>query len=96
MTAFLHFIFCFFSFFATLLDDLDVIVQNGGNDRDHVGLDDASTDILCAPNTNINDALKRQVPFPHVHHIFGSAALENVDQTLNAAIDGKDVADAGG
>lgn len=80
--------------FAALLNDLDVVVENGGDNRDHVGLDDACADGLGAADSNIDNALEGQVPLPHVHHIPAATLLEDADQTLNAAIDSEDITDA--
>jgi len=78
-----------------LVDNLDVVVEDGGDDGDHVGLDDTGPDVLGAPYTNVKDALEGEVPLPHVHHVLAPALLEDAYQTLDAAIDGEDVPDAG-
>ncbi len=78
-----------------LVDNLDVVVEDGRNDGDHVSFDNACPDILGTSNSDVEDALKRQIPFPHVHHIFATALLEDAYQPLDAAIDGQDVSDAG-
>lgn len=82
--------------FTALFNDLDVVVEDSGNDGDHVGFDDACPDGLGAPDADVDDALEGQVPFPHVHHIFAATLLEDADEALDAAIDGEDVPDAGG
>lgn len=64
---------------AALVDDSNVVIKNGGNDGDHVGLDDSGADILGASNADIDDALKREVPFPHAHHVFAATLLEDAD-----------------
>ena len=81
---------------AALLDDPDVIVQDGGDDGHHVGLDNPSADGLGASYADVNDALEGQVPLPHIHHVLAAALLEEADQPLDAAIDGKDIPNAGG
>lgn len=79
-----------------LFNHLDVVVEDGGNDGHHVGLDDACADGLGAPDADIDDALEGQVPFPHVHHVFAATLLEDADEALDAAIDCENVPDAGG
>ena len=78
-----------------LVDDLDVVVEDGGDDGDHVGLDDAGPDIFRAADANVEDALKSEIPLPHVHHVLAAAMLEDAYEALDAAVDGQDVADAG-
>jgi hypothetical protein len=80
---------------AHLLDGFDVIVQNCGNHRHHVGLDDAGPDGFSASNTYVHNALKGQIPFPHVHHILAATLFQDTDQPFNAAIDRQNVSDAG-
>lgn len=82
-----------FGLFATLFDDFDVIIEDGGNDGYHVCLDDSSADILGTTNTDVDDALEGQVPLPHAHHILAATLLEDADKAFDAAIDGEDVAD---
>ena len=48
----------FFGLFAALLDDLDVVVKNCGNDRHHIGLDNSCSYALCSPHTDVDDALE--------------------------------------
>ncbi len=93
MVGFLLGLLCLFT---DLLDNLDVVVEDGGNHRDHVGLDDAGPDGLCAPNSYVDHALKGQIPLPHVHHILAPPLLQDADQPLDAAIDGEDVANSTG
>lgn len=83
-----------FRLFTALLGNLDVVVENGGNDGNHVGLDDSCPHGLGASNPYVDDALEGQVPFPHIHHIFAAALLQNADQPLDSAIDCKNVSDA--
>lgn len=81
--------------FATLLNHFDVVVEDCGNDGHHVSLDDSRPDTFSAADSNVHDALESQVPFPHVHHVFAAALLQNADQSLDAAIDCENVSDAG-
>lgn len=81
---------------ATFFNHLDVIVEDGSDDGNHVGLDDTRADVFGAANSDVDDALKGEVPFPHVHHIFAPALLQDADQPLDAAIYGEDVSYAGG
>jgi hypothetical protein len=60
---------CLFGLLPTLLHHLDVIVQNGSDDRNHVSLHHPCTNPLSAANSYVDDALKGEIPFPHVHHI---------------------------
>jgi hypothetical protein len=77
---------CFLRLFAALLNDLDVVVQDRGDYRHHVCLNDSGPYCLGATNAYVNDALKCQVPFPHVHHVLAPALFENADEPFNAAI----------
>jgi hypothetical protein len=74
-----------------LVDDFDVVVENGSNDGNHVGLDYPRPDILRASYTNVKDALKGKVPLPHVHHVLAPPFFEYAYQPLDTAIDGEDV-----
>lgn len=65
--------------FSTLLNHFNVVIQDGSNHRDHVGLHNPSPDGLRSPDTNIDDALEGKIPLPHAHHILASALLENAD-----------------
>jgi hypothetical protein len=65
--------------FTALFDNFDIIVKYCGDDRDHVGLDHAGADALCAPDTNVDDTLEGEVPFPHTHHIFAATLFEDAD-----------------
>lgn len=82
--------------FPTLLDDFDVVVKDGSDDRDHIGLDDAGAHVFGSPNTDIDDTLEGQVPLPHVHHVFAASPFQDADKSLDAAIDGKNIPDPGG
>jgi L-fucose mutarotase/ribose pyranase (RbsD/FucU family) len=75
-----------------LVDDLDVVVENGCDDRHHVGFDDTRPDVLRATHADVEDALEGQVPLPHVHHVLAPALFEDAYQTFDAAIDGENVA----
>lgn len=74
--------------FPTLLDDLPVVVEDGGYDRHHVGLNNPGTYRLSTPDTDVDDALEGEIPFPHFHHVLTPALLEDADETFDAAIDG--------
>jgi hypothetical protein len=76
----------------TSVDHLDVVVEDGCNHWHQVGLDDPGADCLRAADTDINHALEGEVPLPHIHHILAPALLQNTHQSLDAAIDGQDVA----
>ena len=79
-----------------LVHNLDVVVEDGCDDGHHIGFDDPCPDILRSPHADVEDALERQVPLPHVHHVLAAALLEDAYQALDAAIDGEDVAYACG
>lgn len=81
---------------AASVDDLDIVIENGSDDRDEVGLDHAGADVLRASHADVDYALEGQVPLPHVHHVLAPPLLENTHEALNAAIDGQDVADPRG
>lgn len=78
------------------LEDFQIVLQNGSNDRHDIGLNNTRADVFGATDTNINDTLESQVPLPHFHHVLLSALLENVDQLLNATINGENVSDSSG
>lgn len=65
------------SLFAAFIDDLDVVIKNGSDDGYHVSLDYTGADIFGASNTNIDDTLESQIPFPHSHHILAASLLED-------------------
>lgn len=79
---------------ATLVDDPDVIVEYGCNDRNHISLDNPSPYILRAANPNIEHTLKGEIPFPHLHHLLASSLLENAYQPFHAAVDGENIPDS--
>lgn len=80
---------------ADLVKDLQVVVENGGNDWDHVGLDDSGPHGLGASHANVDDALKGETPFPHLQEVMISALLEDADETFDATIDSENITDAG-
>lgn len=80
-----------FLLFAAFLVNLKVVVQDGGDDRDHIGFNHSRPYVLGSTNADVDDALKCQVPLPHVHHILAPALLQDADQPLDATIDGKNV-----
>lgn len=84
---------CLLSLLAALIDDFDVVVQNRGDDGNHIGFDYTGPYVLGASHTNIDNTLESEIPLPHAHHILAAALLKNADQTLDAAIDCEDVAD---
>jgi hypothetical protein len=75
-----------------LIHNLDVVVENGCNDRHHVGFNHTRPDVLGAAYANVEDALESKVPLPHVHHVLAAALFENAYEALDAAIDGQNVA----
>lgn len=86
-------LFRFLGLFTTFVDDFDVIIEDSGDDWNHVGFDDPGTNILCTSNANINHALESEIPFPHAHHILTATLLEDADKSFDAPIDGEDVTD---
>lgn len=82
--------------FPALVDDLEVVVEYGRNDGNHVSLDDAGPYSLRSPDADVDNTLESQVPLPHLHHVFAPALLEDAYEALDAAIDGEDVAYAAG
>lgn len=79
---------------ATLIDDSDVVVEDGGDDGNHVSLDDSGADVLGASDADVDDTLESEVPFPHAHHVLATALFEDAYEALDASIDGEDVSDA--
>lgn len=61
--------------FTTLLNDFDIVVEYGCNDRNHIGFNYPSSYIFSPANSYIHHALEGEVPFPHVHHIFAPTLL---------------------
>lgn len=43
---------------ADLVEDLQVVVEDGSDDRDHIGLDDSGADGLGAAYTDVDDTLE--------------------------------------
>lgn len=76
--------------------DLYVVIENCSDNRDHVSLHHPRPDRLRASDADIDNTLECEIPFPHIHHVFASACLEEADQSLDTAIDGKDISDACG
>lgn len=81
---------------AALVEDVEVVVEDGGDDGHHVCLDDTRAHGLGAADANVDDALEGEVPLPHLHHVLAAALLEDADEALDAAIDGENVAYAAG
>jgi len=79
-----------------LFDGLYVVVEQSSNDGDHVCFNDSCAHILRASDADVDDALKGKVPLPHVHGVLASALFQYADQAFDTAIDGEDVAYAGG
>lgn len=76
--------------------DLYVVVENRSDNWDHVCLYHPSPNRLRASDADIDNTLESEIPFPHIHHVLASACLEEADQSLDAAIDGKNISDACG
>jgi hypothetical protein len=81
---------------ADLVDDLDVVVEDGRNDRNHISLNNASAHGFRAAHADVDNALKGQTPFPHLHQVLTPALLQDAYQSLDAAIDGQDVSNSRG
>lgn len=79
----------------TLLNSLYVVVQDGGDDGHHVRFHHPCANSLGPSYTDVDDALKGEIPLPHLHGLFAPALFEDAYQSFNAAIDGENVADAG-
>jgi hypothetical protein len=77
-------------------NDTEVVVQDGGNDRNHIGLDHTRAHCLGSPYANVYDADECEVPFEHLQLILVPTLLEHAYQALNSAIDGEDVPDPAG
>lgn len=71
--------------------DLDVVVEDGSNNRDQISLNDPGADVLRATDANVDHALESEVPLPHIHHILAPPLLQNAHQPLDAAIDSQDI-----
>lgn len=79
---------------ADFVDDFDVIVEDGRDDRDHIGFNDSGSNVLRPTHTDVDDALEGEAPFPHLHQVLAPALLENAYQSFNAAIDGQDISNS--
>ena len=88
-------LFSLFCLLAAFLDDFDVIIEDSGDDGNHVRLDHTGANPFGAANTYVDDTLKGEVPLPHTHHVFAATLFEYADEAFDAAIDGEDVADSG-
>lgn len=82
------------SLLPALLNHLDVVVEDGGDDGNHVCLDHARANSFGATNSYVDDALEGEVPLPHVHHVLAPSLLQNADEALDASIDGQNVSDS--
>lgn len=87
-------LFRFFRLLPAPVYDLDVVVENCSDNWDHVCLYHPSPNWFRASDADIDNTLESEIPFPHIHHVLASACLEQADQSLDAAIDGKDISDA--
>lgn len=87
---------CFLGLLSTSVNHFDVIVEDCSNDRNHVCLHDSCAHILRSSDSNIDHALKRKIPLPHIHHVLTPPSLEKADQSFDASIDREDVSYAGG
>lgn len=81
--------------FAAFIDNFDVIVEDGCDDRNHISFDDSSPHVFGPANSYVHHTLESKIPFPHVHHILTSSLFQNADQSLDAAIDRQNIANAG-
>jgi hypothetical protein len=84
----------FLDLFARFVHDFYVIIQNGGDDWDHVCLNDSGANIFGATNTNVHNALESKIPLPHAHHILAPPLFENANKSFDASIDSEDITDA--
>jgi hypothetical protein len=80
-----------FSSCFALIDNFDIVIEDGSDDRHHVGFDDPCPDVLGTSHTDVKDALEGEVPLPHVHHVLAPPFFEDAYQPLDAAIDGENV-----
>jgi len=87
---------CLFGLLSTPVNNLDVIVEYRGDDWHHVCLHHSCPHILRSSDADINNALERQIPLPHVHHILTPPRLEQAYQSFDASIDCEDVPYPGG
>jgi hypothetical protein len=96
MESLLLCLLCFFRLLSTPVNHFDVIVEYCSDDWNHVCLHHSCPHIFRSSDSNINNALKSQIPLPHVHHIFTSPSLEKADQSFDTSIDCEDVSYPGG
>jgi hypothetical protein len=87
---------CLFRLLSTSVNHFDVIVEYCSNDWNHIGLHYSCPHILRSSDSNIDNALKRQIPLPHIHHILTPPCLEEAYQSFDASIDSQDVPYTGG
>lgn len=83
-----------FGLLAAFFNDLDVVVENGCNDRNHVSLNDSSTHTFRTTDPYVDNALESEIPLPHIHHILTPSLLQYAHEPLDTAIDGEDVSDS--
>ena len=89
----IRFMLCFLSLLAYPFDDFDVVVEDGGDDGNHICLNNAGSDVLSASYTYVDHALESKIPLPHVHHILAATLLQDADQSFDTAIDSENVSD---
>ena len=82
--------------FSALIHGLDVVVENGSDDGDHIRLNDPRPYVFRPSHSDIDDALKGEVPLPHLHLVLAPSLFQDRNQSLDAAIDGQDIANPGG
>jgi hypothetical protein len=78
------------------LNDTKVVVQDGGNDRDHIGLYHTCPHCLGSPYADVHDADECQIPFEHLQLVLIPTLLEHAYQALDSAIDGENIPDPAG
>ena len=81
---------------AYRLEDGEKALQDVDDDRHHPCLYNSLADMLCAPDTDVNDTLKSQCPFEAIFFVIDFGVLEDRDQTLQAAVPGDELADGWG
>lgn len=84
-------LFCLFGLLPAFFDDLDVVVEDGSDDGDHISLDDPSPYALSAANSYVDDTLKGEIPLPHIHHVLAPSLLQYANKPLNTSIHCEDV-----
>jgi hypothetical protein len=60
-------------FLPTFFHKFVIAVEKGGNDWNHVGLDNASPNILCPTHADVDDTLESEIPLPHSHRVMTAA-----------------------